>query len=211
MGHVKELVKIIARHGQFGRFSFHLVHRHDSIADDTVRLESDLGVMPGKWNKATSIDSLDLRDIHGVVFKFTPEQNRLVPFEFAEGLSPISTNDVYDEFVREFLDYLIENGLADTFALEVVHPTKAGQPNECTAEIEVDKFGTVVLPRSMVNATEFLPTGWPGALQPDESDPPPGQSWAKKVDQSHKVFINKSIGTAGELVDGLVRQGVIKV
>ncbi|RSL83550.1 hypothetical protein CDV31_016820 [Fusarium ambrosium] len=211
MDRIKELVEIIARHDQLGRFSFHLVHRHDHIANDTVRLESDLGVVPGKWNKATSIDSLDLQGIHGVVFKFIPKQNRLVPFEFAEGPSPISASDVNDKFVQEFTGYLIENNLTDTFALEVVHPAEVGQPNECTAEVEVDTFGTVVLPKSMVNAKEFLPTGWPGILQSGESEPPPGQTWAKKVDESHKVFINKPVGAAGELVDELVRQGVIKV
>ncbi|KAK7413646.1 hypothetical protein QQX98_007471 [Neonectria punicea] len=211
MDHVKELVNIIARHHQLGRFSFHLLHRHDPIANDTVRLETDLGVMHGKWNKATSIDSLDLRSIHGVVFMFIPQQNRLVPFEFGEGPSPVSASDVNDKFVQEFTGYLNKNNLADMFALEVVHPAEGGQPNECTAEVEVDKLGTVVLPKSMVNAKEFLPTGWPGTLQPGDSQPPAGQSWAKKVDESHQVFINKSIGAAGELVDELVRQGIIKV
>ena len=46
--HVKDLVEIIARHGRLGKFSFHLVHKHDPIANNTVRLESDLGVVPGK-------------------------------------------------------------------------------------------------------------------------------------------------------------------
>ena len=43
--HVKELVKMAARHGQLGRLSFYLVHRHDPIANDTVRLESGLVVV----------------------------------------------------------------------------------------------------------------------------------------------------------------------
>lgn len=210
MVHVKELVEIIARQGQLGKFSFHLVHRHDLIANDMVRLESDLGVVPGKWNKATPIDSLDLSNIHGVVFKFVPEQNRLIPFEFSEGQSPVSVGDVDDKFIKEFTDYLIRNNLPDTFALEIVHPAEGG-PHECTAEVEVDKFGTIVLPKSMVNAKDFLPTGWPGPLQASDSEPPAGQSWAKKVDESHKVFINKPIGNAGELVHELVRQAVIKV
>jgi hypothetical protein len=211
MDHVKKLVEIITRHGQLGRFSFHMVHRHDPIADDTVRLESNLGLVPGKWNKATPIDCLNIRDIHGVVFKVVPEQNRLVPFEFCEGPSPVSASDVNDKFVQEFTGYLTKNSLTDMFALEVVHPTEGAQPNECTAEFEVDKLGTVVLPKSMVNAKEFLPTGWPGPLQPDDSEPPAGQTWAKKVDESHKVFINKPIGTAEELVRELVRQGIIEV
>jgi hypothetical protein len=203
-------VEIIARHGQLEQFSFHLVHRHDLIADDMVRLESDLGIVPGKWNMATSIDSLDLSNIHPVVIKFDHEQNRFIPFEFGEGPSPVSVSDVADEFVREFVGYLIEHDLSNIFALEIVHPAEGGQHSECTAEVEVDKFGTVVVPKSIMIAKEFLPTGWPGPLQPGDSEPPAGQSWAKKVDESHKVFINKPIGTAEELVHELVRQRVFK-
>ncbi|EFY87016.1 hypothetical protein MAC_06914 [Metarhizium acridum CQMa 102] len=76
-------------------------------------------------------------------------------------------------------------------------------------DIEVDRSGTVILPKSAVNAREFLPTGWPGLLQPDDSNPPAGQAWANKVDEFHKVFINKPIGTARELVDELVHQDVL--
>lgn len=209
MNHVRELVGLITRHGQLGKFSFHLVHQHDPIAHDTIRLESNIGIMRGKWNKATAIDSVDLTNIHGVVFKFVPAHGRLVPYEFGRGPSPISSGDVDDEFVLDFTRYLAKNNLTNIFALEVVHPVEGGPPNECTAEVEVDKLGTVVLPKSSVNAQHFLPTGWPGLLQPGDGDPPPGQTWAKKVDDSHKVFINKPIGTARELVDELVRQGVL--
>ena len=160
---------------------------------------------------AVSIDSLDLNNIHPVVLKFVPEKNRLVAFEFGEGPSPVAATDVGDKFIEEITGYLTKNDLTDLFVLEIVHPAEGVQRNECTAEVEVDRLGTVVLPKSRVNAKEFLPTGWLGPLQPGDSDPPAGQTWAKKVDESHKVFINKPIGSARELVDELVRQGVIKV
>jgi hypothetical protein len=170
MYHVKKLVEIITRHGQLGKFSVHTAHQHDPIPKDTVRLESDFRVMPGKWNKATSIDSLDLSNIHPVVFKFFPEKNRYVAFEFGEGPSPVSASDVDDKFIQEFTGYLTKNNLTEMLVLEVVHPAEGGQPNECTAEVEVDKLGTVVLPKSMVNAKVFLPTGW-------ASLPPPPPAW----------------------------------
>lgn len=209
--HIKGLIEIIIRHQQLKKFSFHLVHRHDSIANNTVRLESDLECLPGKWNKATLIDSLDLTKIYPVVIKFLPELNRLVPFEFGEGPSPVSATDVNGDFIQEFIGYLIQHNLSNVIALEVVHPVEEHQNIECTAEIEVDKLGTVVLPQSMVKALEFIPTGWPGPLQPSEGDPPAGQSWAPRVNESHKVFINKPIITAKELMDELVCQGVIMV
>jgi hypothetical protein len=76
MHHVKQLLEIIARHDQVGRFSVHLAHQHDPIPNDTVRLESNLDIMPGKWNMAASIDSLDLSNIHPVVLKFLPPDGR---------------------------------------------------------------------------------------------------------------------------------------
>jgi hypothetical protein len=170
-----------------------------------------LECLPGKWNKATLIDSLDLTKIYPVVIKFLPELNRLVPFEFGEGPSPVSATDVNGDFIQEFIGYLIQHNLSNVIALEVVHPVEEHQNIECTAEIEVDKLGTVVLPQSMVKALEFIPTGWPGPLQPSEGDPPAGQSWAPRVNESHKVFINKPIITAKELMDELVCQGVIMV
>ncbi len=117
-----------------------------------------------------------------------------------------SATDENGDFVQEFIGYsLIQHNLSNVIALEVVHPVEEHQNIECTAEIEVDKLGTVVLPQSMV------PTGWPGPLQPSEGDPPAGQSWAPRVNESHKVFINKPIITAKELMDELVCQGVIMV
>lgn len=207
LNHVKELVNIIVQHNQVGIFGFHLVHRHDPIANGTIRLESDLGVIPGKWNKPTLIDSLDLSNMHGNIFQFDPEQAQLLPIEFGDGPPPITAADIPTEFISDFTAYLAKNSLTNIFALEIVHPVDGSR--QCTAEIEVDGLGTVVLPKSMVRAKGFLPTGWPGQHQPSDGDPPAGQSWAKKVDESHKVFINKDIGTAGELVDELTLMGVI--
>ena len=139
------------------------------------------------------------------LFKFVPEQNRLVPFGFGTGPSPVSSSCVVDKYVKEFTDYLIKNNLSDMIALEVVHPIEGGQLGECTSEVEVDKLGTVVLPKSLVNAKDLLPTGWPGPLQPDDSESPPGRTWAKKVDNSYEVFIDRRIRNTGELVVEVVR------
>lgn len=52
---------------------------------------------------------------------------------------------------------------------------------------------------SVVKAKEFLPIGRPGPERPGDNKPLAGQTWAKKVDQFHKAFINKSIKNAEEL------------
>ncbi|KAG8420707.1 hypothetical protein J3458_002640 [Metarhizium acridum] len=201
------IIYIITKHRQLGKFSFHLVHRHEPITGDAIRLESSLGILNGKWNKTVLIDSINLGNIHGVVFKFFSAENRFVPYEFAQGPSPIRSGDVDGVFLQEFTSYLIGHNLANILALDIVHSGPDGQADECTADIGVDRLGTVILPKTAVNAREFLPTGWPGLLQPDDSNPPAGQAWANKVDEFHKVFINKPIGTARELVDELVSPG----
>lgn len=62
-----------------------------------------------------------------------------------------------------------------------------------------------MLPKYMVNAKEFLPTGWPGPLQPGDSDPRRAKRGPRRLTNIRQVFINQPIGTAGELVDELVR------
>jgi hypothetical protein len=213
--HVKGLLDIVERHGQRGIFGFHRVHRHDIIPNDTVRLESDLGIVPGKWNRATPTESLDLSNIHPVVMKFFPEQEELVPYELAEGPSPVTMTAEVDEFVKDFTGYLIKHNLSEHFALEVIDPAKAGQPVECKAELEVVDVGTVVLPMSMmVSKDSIVATGWPSPLQPTDGegdDPPPGTTYAKKVTGTHQVFTNNQVDAAEKLVDELVRQNIIKV
>jgi len=175
--HVKDLVEIIVRHGQLENFGFHLVYRRDPISNDKVRLESNLAeIESSKWSKDISIDSLDLRNIHPVAIKFVPEQNQLVPFKFGEGPSPVSASDVVDRFIKEFTTYLIKHNLSDIFALGIVHPAEGGQSNECTAQVEADKFGTIVVPKSRVNTKESLPMEWPGPPQPGDNEPSTGQN-----------------------------------
>jgi hypothetical protein len=97
-------------------------------------------------------------------------------------------------------------------AFQVGHFTTDGGP---TVEIEVVDHGTVTLPASMVNADKTVPTGYNVKLyinQLPEGEPPAGQSWAKKTNGSHQVFVNKPAGVGpGELMDALRANGAVKV
>ncbi|KAK1656976.1 hypothetical protein BDP55DRAFT_53783 [Colletotrichum godetiae] len=209
--HVTKLLEIIKKHNNHGKLGLHLLHKHDDIANGTIRLESDLGVVPGTWNRAAQIDSIDIGGIHPVTFRNIPQKNRLVPFEFAKGPPLITLSEQDNDFLVELSSYLDMHSLSDKLALEVTPYGADSQRQECTAEIEVDGVGTVVLPRSMVNSEDFLPTGWFTLIQNGDSDnPPAGQSWAKVVNGSHKVFTNKSVGTPAELVNELSGAGVTR-
>jgi len=214
--HVKRLLAIFAQHGLREKLGIHLLHRHEPISKGQVKLETKLETTPGKWVKPIAVDSLDLNKIHGVVFKFVAEEYRLVPYEFGEGPSPVSLSDVVDNnCIKEFVHYITKNNLIDVIALEFLDSVKGAQPKESTAEVEVGEYGTIVLAKSMMIGGKLIPTGWPDISQPCDPDgePDPGTHWAEakvggKV--THKVFVDQ-IKNEKELLDELVRQGIIRV
>ncbi|KAH8157208.1 hypothetical protein CIB48_g11043 [Xylaria polymorpha] len=213
--HVKGLLDIILSHDQHGKFGIHRVHRHDKIPNDTVRLESNLGIVPGKWNRATPTESLDLNNMYPVVIKYFPGTKELVPYELGEGPSTVVMTAKVDAFVKDFTGYLAEHNLSERFALEVVDPAKAGQPVECNAELEVVDVGTVVLPASMMVSKDFtIATGWFGLIQPadGEGDEPPAGTYYLKTDHgTHRVISKTNSMTAEGLIAELASQGHIKV
>lgn len=189
-----------------------------------MKLETKLTTKPGKWIKPVPIDSLDLNNIHPVVFKFVFEFVagelclRLDSYEFGEGPSPVSVCDVDDnKCIEEVADYITRNNLADVIALEFLDSVKdARQPKESTAEVEVGKYGTVVLPKSMMIGGKLIPTGWPDTNQPYDPDgePHPGEHWNEAKSSTgvitHKVHVDP-VENERELLDELVRQGIIGV
>lgn len=70
------------------------------------------------------------------------------------------------------------------------------QRRESTAEVEVGKYGTIVLSKSMINDGKLIPTSWPNNIgRPFDPDrqPDPGTHWveAKVKDKvTHKVFVD---------------------
>jgi hypothetical protein len=182
--HINPILEIISRHGV--NLGLHHLHRHGKIPAESIRLEKDYSVPSGKQNTATMIQDVNPNKIHAVMFKIQTCEQKLIPFEFGEGLSPVHESAVGQDFLQEILSYFRDYKLSNVFALQ----TLDGQPREeCTAEVEVNDYDTIVLPKSMVTAEEFVPTGWSGPPTED-GDPPAGESWAKKTDGSHKVFVS---------------------
>ncbi|MCJ1467578.1 hypothetical protein MMC07_006203 [Pseudocyphellaria aurata] len=140
---------------------------------------------------------------------------RLDPYEFGEGPSPVSLCDIDNDCIKEAADYVNKNNLVNVIALELLDSEKDGQLKECTAEVEIGKHGTIVLPKSMMNGGKLIPTGWPDINQPFDPDgePDPGTHWAEaKVGDkvTHKVFVDQ-VENEQELLEELVRQGIITV
>jgi hypothetical protein len=221
--HVKTLLAIIAKSGLREKLGIHLLHRHESIPEGQIKLETKLQTLPGKWVKPVSIESLDLSAIHPVVFTIVSDFIagalcfRLDPYEFGEGPSPVSVNDLVDNnCIEEFVNYITKHGLVDVIALEVLDSGDGKQPDEPTAEIEVGEYGTIILPKSMINGGELIPTGWPNIIQPYDPDgePPAGQHWNKATSSTgavtHKVHVDQIENEKG-LLDELVRKEIIRI
>jgi hypothetical protein len=99
---------------------------------------------------------------------------------FARGPSPVLMSDVVNnDCIKDVLGYITANGLADSIALEFWGTVKHDHHMESAAEIEVGKYGTTVLPKSMANAVELIATSWPDISQPYDPDagPAPGTHW----------------------------------
>ncbi len=167
--------------GEF--FGIHLVHRHDPLHDDTVRLEcDDPGIEGASWTRATPIKDVNLNDIHATTFKLV--QGNLVPVEFAMGPSPSTVNtgvaqDILVAFLAKIASSLAEYDVGERLALEVTDVAKRhARGLHSGAEIEVhwgnssaaESF-TVVLPLT-VRACGFrkinplTPTGWDALSYP---------------------------------------------
>ncbi|KAJ2901646.1 hypothetical protein MKZ38_001605 [Zalerion maritima] len=199
--HIKNLAAIIGQHKMTGKFAAELLHKHEDTPAGQVKLEVDINTMPaelikrvlaeivdpskleaalqtvsGKWMKPVQLDSLDLNNIHGIVFKLDPKEKCLVPYEFAEGPMSVSESGTVEK-----------NNLTNMIGLQFLGAIENdGQHTPFTAEFELGEKGTITLPTSILKDVELVPTSWPDATwsgtgKPTDTEPPAGQSWAKKV------------------------------
>jgi len=230
--HIKNLAAIIGQYKMTGKFAAELLHKHEDTPAGQVKLEVDINTMPtelikpvlaeivdpskleaalktvsGKWMKPVQLDSLDLNNIHGIVFKLDPKEKCLVPYEFAEGPMSGSESGTVDNdfvnnlasFVNSFVNYVEKNNLTNMIGLQFLGAIENDdQHTPFTAEFELGEKGTITLPTSILKDVELVPTSWPDATwsgtgKPTDTDPPAGQSWAKKVVkgvETHQVFVN---------------------
>jgi len=209
--HVKNLEAIIAQRNLREKLGIHLLHKHDDLPKGQIKLETKMQTIAGKWGRPASIGSLDLGKIHGVVFKFVPEENILIPYEFAMGPSPVARSNMVESCIKVILGYVAGNDLANVIALELLEPVNDSQPMGPAAEIEVGEHGTIVLPKAMVDAVEFIPTGWPDVTlnyDPDSKSRPQTE-WARlRPEDNHKVY-TRQVENEKQLLDELALQGIL--
>lgn len=181
-----------------------------------------MGVNGFTWNRACAIKNLDDTEIHATFFKVS--EMGLVPFEFAEGPSPVAGSEITVEFLSELATYLIGNRLTDLMALEVGNFAISQAK---TAELDIQwgtaESFTVVIPFFVLpdELADLVPTGWNVTRSgvgevpcAPNREPDAGTTWAAviKPKNTHKVFVNStSRVTPGLLTTKLVDMGIINV
>lgn len=201
---------LIRRYNLESTFQVHLIHRHDKIGQNQLRVESGLKTISGSWTKPIAIECLNLHEIHGNVFMLLPDK-RFISYEFCEGPPPASLANIDINFLRELATYLWSNQLTNLVGLEVHH----GRQAMGMVEFEMNGGGTVLLPESKVTYGRLdRATGWTlgkskGPTEPD-GQPQPGTHWAVTTKNTHKVFVDGvEPKSEDDLVTGLVAEGIL--
>ena len=215
---MKALLEIIQNYGMGDVFGIHALHSHGALPVGTVRLESNVGLKGLTWTKATVVEKPDADNMHATFFKFS--EDGVVPFEFAEGPSPLDMGRIPAEFIPKIGTYLAEHDLTNVITLQVGNFAKPdGVEPELTGEIELqwgqDILFTVVVPTSILKqgVESLIPTGWhvPATGVPD-GEPPAGEHWNKVITpkETHKVHYDGAEPLIPDtLVKVLVEQGII--
>ena len=81
-----------------------------------------MGISGSTWTKPIAIESLDASKRHATLFKVG--QDGSVPFEFAEGPSPLDVTMIPAASSPLFASYIVKHELADLTILEVGDFTK---------------------------------------------------------------------------------------
>jgi hypothetical protein len=84
---------------------------------DLSKLKAALKNVSGKWMKPVQLNSLDLNNIHRIVFKLDPKEKCLVSYKFAKRPVPVSKSSIVDNdfvdnlasFINNFVNYIKKN------------------------------------------------------------------------------------------------------
>ncbi|KAJ4310439.1 hypothetical protein N0V84_010971 [Fusarium piperis] len=209
--HLTALLTILSRYGLEKVFGFHLIHRHDEIGGDMVRIEASLKSEPGTWTKPVPIDHANLANIHGSLFMLQRD-GRLVAYEYREGQPEPFLSADNPPFFQELAEYILKNDLARLIALEVLD--RRHLHHDSWAEYELEGGSTVVLAKPRTNRGNFArATGW--THNPDKAlvdgDPQPGTHYENTTKGTHRVFVSKSsLQDEKGLMDALRAMDILK-
>lgn len=185
--HIERLAEIFVRHNAHEKLGVHLIHGHFKIPADTIMLGTNFENPSGRWTKPTSINEVNLDNVHGHIFVLTPEHD-FVAYEYQDGPLP-DLSGIDPAFFTEFISYIVDNDLASVLGLQVL----IEGVHQSMFELILDE-GTVMLDTAAArNCTTYRQTGWMFELQ--NGQPlvrVAGEKHALLTNGNHKVFFPKN-------------------
>ncbi|KAL6405609.1 hypothetical protein AUP68_11370 [Ilyonectria robusta] len=177
--HLRGLQQIFTQYGVENELGIHLIHRHFKLPRHHILLGENFGPPACRWARTVSNSDVDIRHIHGHIFKYTA--HGLHPYEYQYGAPPPS---VPVAFLSEFTNYIISNGLESAVGLEVLCPEFEGRS---MSEIVMTGGQTSMWESTLIS--EYVPgktTGW--SISNDTRECTPYESHARHKDGSHEPY-----------------------
>ncbi|KAI0526428.1 hypothetical protein F5B22DRAFT_585712 [Xylaria bambusicola] len=200
--HLQQLAVILKHYGVQNKFGIHLIHGHLQLESDKIMLGTALTSVRGCWTKPTSINHINLAEIHGHIFKLTPK-GELQAYEYREG-SVMDLSDVDAAFFHELTEYLKTNNLVDLLGVQVL----GKEIPEMMCEFVLQDNGTVMLDsRDVKGWSPYRTTGF--FYAPGMTSLSGGEKHAKKTNGNHQVFVDGKIGKEDPLMDVLRAQDIV--
>ena len=136
--------------------------------------------MSSKQIKLIQLNSLNLNNIHRIIFKLNSKEKYLVPYEFTKGLLSISESSIIDNnfvnsltsFVNSFINYIEKNNLTNIIRLQFLKVIENhNQYIPFITEFELGEKGTITLLISILKDIELVPTSQSNTTQSSTNKP----------------------------------------
>jgi len=193
-------------------FGVHLIHDHLKIPHDTIMLGSMFRrELSSYWTKSTPFEAILANPVHGHIFTVS-SNNRLLAYEYREGLVPKNVTSIDHTFFWEFFKYLRSNKLAKLLALEVLEDTSSLQSQ--MREFVLAGQGTVLVKedKGVAHTDIYRVTGWSFAQDKDDTVSVKEHGTHASTDSGeHQVFTDgKPLRNIDAVMNLLLQEGVIK-
>lgn len=210
--HLNLLAQLFIRYNVQDIFGVHLIHGHLKIPHDTIMLGSMFRrVLSGYWTKPTPFETILANPVHGHIYTLSSD-NRLLAYEYREGLVPKNVAGIDHAFFRELSKYLRSNKLAGLLALEVLEDTSSLQSQ--MREFVLAGQGTVLVKEDggVAHTDIYRVTGWSFAQDRDGTVSVKGhETHASTGSGGHQVFTDgKPLRNIDAVMSLLLQEGVIK-
>ena len=164
--------------------------------------------LSGYWTKPTPFETVLANPVHGHIYTLSSD-NRLLAYEYRDGLTPKNVTDIDQAFFQELSTYLTSNKLAGLLGLEVLEDTSS--PRSQMLEFVLAGQGTVMVKEEAAHGDTYRVTGWSFAQEQDGTISVKGNETHAGTAGGHQVFTDgKPLRNIDAVMNLLLQEGVIR-